>query len=218
MEKVNEIPASPMDFLLFPVWVHKKLSEKITGLIIAFIFVGSYDLFFNKNLIKEGFFEGTPELLIFRIFLFLVFALLVGAIDVICTMVPIAELAIMIGKRSEKYVSSGLPIILMKSYSVSHLLFVIPTAIFVYSGVDWNLVDMNSTPQIRLLFAVLVTVLSIMPFFQLGVIYRTISIRTRIQVFGKLILILATYFWMNLSGSATMFFISIFQGILLKIN
>lgn len=218
MEKVNEIPASPMDFLLFPVWVHKKLSRRITGLIFAFLFVGSYDLFFNKNLIKEGFFEGTPGLLILRIFLFIVFALLVGAIDVICTMVPISELAIMIGKRSEKYVSSGLPIILMKSYSVSHLLFIIPTAIFVYSGVNWNLVDMNSAPQIRLLFAILVTVLSFMPFFQLGVIYRTISIRTRIQVFGKLILIFATYFWMNLSGSAVMFFVSIFQDILFKIK
>lgn len=218
MEKVNEIPASPMDIILFPVWVHKKLSRKIAGLIIAFLFVGSYDLFFNKNQITEGFFEGTPGLLIFRIFLFFVFALLVGAIDVICTMVPISELAIMIGKRSEKYVSSGLPIILMKSYSVSHLLFVIPTAIFVYSGVNWNMVDMNSTQHIRLLFSILVTVLSFMPFFQLGVIYRTISIRTRIQVFGKLIIIMATYFWMNLSGSAVMFFTSIFQDILSRVN
>lgn len=218
MEKVNEIPASPMDFILFPVWVHKRISKKITGLIFAFLFVGSYNLFFYENLIEGGFFEGTPGLLILKLFLFLVFALLVGAIDAICTMVPISELAMLIGKRSEKYVSSGLPIILMKSYSVSHLLFVIPVAIFVYSGVNWNLVDMNSTPQIRLLFAILVTVLSFMPFFQLGVIYRTISIRTRIQVFGKLILILATYFWMNLSGSAVMFFISIFQDILLKIN
>jgi hypothetical protein len=218
MGKVNEIPASPMDFLLFPAWVHKKLSVKITGLILAFLFVGVYDLFFYKNLFKEGFFESKPGLLIFKIFLFLIFALLVGAIDVICAMVPISELAIMIGKRSEKYVSTGMPVILMKSYAVSHMLFIIPIAIFVYSGVNWNLVDMNSTTQIRLIFSILVTVLSFMPLFQLGVIYRTISIRTRIQVFGKLILILATYFWLNLSGSAVMFFVSIFHDILLNIR
>jgi hypothetical protein len=218
MEKVKEIPASPMDFILFPAWVHKKLSIKITGLIIAFLFVGSYDLFFYENLFEEGLFQGTPVLLAIKFILFLVFALLVGAIDVICTMVPISELTIMIGKRSEKFVSNGMPVILMKSYAVSHLLFVIPTAVYVYSGVNWNLVDMNSAPQIRLIFSILITVMSFMPFFQLGVIYRTISIRTRIQIFGKLILIMATYFWMNLSGSAVMFFISIFQDILLSIR
>ena len=40
-------------------------------------------------------------------------------------------------------------------------------------------------------------------YFQLGVIYRTISIRTRIQVFGKMILIVAMYFWMQITGEAT---------------
>lgn len=218
MGKVNEIPASPMDFLLLPVWVHKKLSVRLTGLVIAFFFVGIYDMVFYQNLFKEGFFEGNPGILIIKISLFAIFALLAGAIDVICTMVPISELAIMIGKRSEKYVSPRIPVILMKSYAVSHLLFVIPTAFFVYSGVDWNLVDMTSTSQVRLLFSILITVLSFMPLFQLGVIYRTISIRTRIQIFGKLILILATYFWMNLSGGAAMFFVSLFQDILLNIR
>jgi hypothetical protein len=216
MGKVNEIPASPMDFLLFPVWVHKKLSSKIIGLVFAFFFVGAFDMVFYQDLVKEGFFKGNPGILIFKLSAFVLLSLLVGAIDVICTMVPISELAIMIGKRSEKYVSPRIPVILMKSYAVSHLLFIIPTAIFIYSGIDWNLVDMTSTQLVRLLFSILITVLSFMPFFQLGVIYRTISIRTRIQIFGKLILIMATFFWMKLSGSAVMFFVLIFQDILLK--
>jgi hypothetical protein len=45
-----------------------------------------------------------------------------------------------------------------------------------------------------------------MPYFQLGILYRTLSIRTRIQVFGKLILILAAYFWMQISGTAVVYF------------
>ncbi|NLL67263.1 MAG: hypothetical protein GX236_06145 [Clostridiaceae bacterium] len=216
MGKVDEIPASPMDFLLFPVWVHKKLSVKIIGLIFAFLFVGAFDMFFYQNLIEKDFFAGNPKILTFKFFLFIILSLLVGAIDVICTMIPISELAIMIGTRSEKYVSSRIPVILMKSYAVSHLLFVIPTLLYVYSGVNWELVDMTSTPQVRLLFSILVIVINFMPFFQLGVIYRTISVRTRIQVFGKLILIMATYFWMRFSGGAVMFFVSLFQDILLK--
>ena len=210
MGKVNEISASPMDFLLFPVWCIKAI-YKDNRFNHCFPFVGSYDLFFSRNLFEEGFFKGTPGLIIIKLLLFLIFTLLVGAIDVICTMVPISELAIMIGKRSEKYVSNGMPVILMKSYAVSHLLFVIPTAVYVYSGFNWNLVDMNSAAQVRLLFSVLITVLTFMPFFQLGVIYRTISIRTRIQIFGRLILIMATYFWMNLSGSAVVFYFN-FSG------
>ncbi len=216
MGKVKEIPASPMDFLLFPVWVHKKLSVKRIGLVFAFLFVGVYDMFFYQNLVKEGFFEGNLATLFFKLLLFVLLSLLVGAIDVICTMVPISELAIMIGIRSEKYVSARIPVILMKSYAVSHLLFIVPTALFVYSGVDWSLVDMTSTSQVRLLFSILIIVLNFMPLFQLGVIYRTISIRTRIQIFGRLILIMATYFWMRLSGGAVMFFVSLFQDILLK--
>ncbi|NLB79208.1 MAG: hypothetical protein GX796_10340 [Clostridiaceae bacterium] len=216
MGKVNEIPASPMDFLLFPIWVHKKLSVKVKGLIFAFLFVGVFDMFFYQNLYKEGFFEGNPGSLIFKIFLFVILSLLVGAIDVICTMVPISEMAIMIGKRSEKYVSARVPVILMKSYAVSHLLFVIPTAFFVYSGVDWNLVDVTSTTQVRLIFSILIIVLNFMPLFQLGVMYRTISIRTRIQIFGRLILIMTTYFWMRFSGATVMFFVTLFQDMLLK--
>ena len=173
-------------------------------------------MFFYQNLYKEGFFEGNPGSLIFKIFLFVILSLLVGAIDVICTMVPISEMAIMIGKRSEKYVSARVPVILMKSYAVSHLLFVIPTAFFVYSGVDWNLVDVTSTTQVRLIFSILIIVLNFMPLFQLGVMYRTISIRTRIQIFGRLILIMTTYFWMRFSGATVMFFVTLFQDMLLK--
>ncbi len=213
MEKVNEIPSSPMDIFLLPVRVHKKLSVKIEGLILAFLFVGVFDMVFHQNIIKEGIFQGDFLRLALKLILFLVFSLLLGAVDVICTMVPIAEFAMMIGRRSEKYVSRGLPVIFMKSYALSHLLFIIPSAIYLYSGVDWLTVDMTSPEVIRWLFAVLIVVSNVMPYFQLGIIYRTISIKTRIQVFGKLILVLAMYYWMQLSGEAIVFF----ESLLLKL-
>ena len=213
MEKVNDIPSSPMDIFLLPVRVHKKLSVKIEGLILAFLFVGVFDMVFHQNIIKEGIFQGDFLTLALKLILFLVFSLLLGAVDVICTMVPIAEFAMMIGRRSEKYVSRGLLVIFMKSYALSHLLFIIPSAIYLYSGVDWLTVDMTSPEVIRWLFAVLIVVSNVMPYFQLGIIYRTISIKTRIQVFGKLILVLAMYYWMQLSGEAIVFF----ESLLLKL-
>jgi hypothetical protein len=205
MEKVNEIPSSPLDVFLLPVWVHKRITVKFKGLIFAFLFVGAFDFVFHRNLIKEGFFQGDTRSLILKILLGIAVSLVIGAFDVVCTIVPIAEFAIMIGNRSEKYVNAKFPVILMKSYALSHLLFLVPTAVYLYSGVDWLAVDMNSPFTIRILFAVLFAFMFLMPYLQLGFIYRTISVRTRIQVFGKLILVLATYFWMQLSGEAIAF-------------
>lgn len=205
MEKVNEIPSGPMDVFLLPAWVHKRISVKLEGLILAFLFVGIYDLAFHRNLVEEGFFLEDTGSLILKFLFGIVIAIIIGAFDVVCTMVPISEFAIMIGNRSEKHVNSRLPVILMKSYALSHLLSVVPSAIFIYSGVDWLNVDMTSPQDIRWFFAIIVTILSVLPYFQLGVIYRTISIRTRIQVFGKMILIVAMYFWMQITGEATVF-------------
>lgn len=205
MEKANEISSSPLDVFLLPAWVHKRISVKIKGLVFAFLFVGVFDFVFHRNLIKEGFFQGDIGNLILKFFLGIVISFVIGAYDVICTMVPIAEFAIMIGNRSDKYVNPRFPVILMKSYALSHFLFIIPSAIFLYSGVDWLSVDMNSPLKIRMLFSILIIILNFMPYFQLGVIYRTISLRTRIQVFGKLILVLAMYFWMQISGEAIVF-------------
>lgn len=205
MEKVNEIPSSPLDVFLLPAWVHKKISIKLEGLILAFLFVGIFDFVFHRNLIEEGFFQGDVCNIILKFFLGIVISIVIGAYDVICTVAPISGFATMIGNRSEKYVNPRLPVILMKSYALSHLIFIIPSALFVYSGVDWLTVDMNSPMKTRMLFSILIVVLNFMPYFQLGIIYRTISIRTRIQVFGKLILILAMYFWMQLSGEAIVF-------------
>jgi len=205
MEKVTQIPASPLDFFLLPVWLHRKISIRLPGLLLAFVFVGCFDLLFYDNLFKQAIFVGSPGRLVLRIFLFLFLAFLVGAIDVIITIWPVGDFLQMIGRRSDKYVHKRISVILMKSYALSHILFVIPLALLVYSGVDWTQVGPVSTNQVRILYAVLGTVLPILPLFQLGILYRTISVRTRIQTFGKMIAVLAAYFWMQLSGTAMLF-------------
>lgn len=205
MEKVKEIPASPWDIVLLPVWVHKKLSVRIRGLIVAFLLIGLFDLVMSQNIFELGLITGEPMKMGFKLILTVIAAFVLGAVDVICTMVPIAEFTMMIGRRSEKYVSARLPVILMKSYSLSHILFVIPYAVLNYSGINWNNVDAQAPSSIRLLFSFLVILINVLPYLQLGVIYRTFSVRTRIQVFGKLILLLATYFWIQISSGAIVF-------------
>jgi len=205
MEKVKEIPASPWDIVLLPVWVHKKLSVRIRGLIVAFLLIGLFDLVMSQNIFELGLITGEPMKMGFKLILTVIAAFVLGAVDVICTMVPIAEFTMMIGRRSEKYVSARLPVILMKSYALSHILFVIPYAVLNYSGINWNNVDAQAPSSIRLLFSFLVILINVLPYLQLGVIYRTFSVRTRIQVFGKLILLLATYFWIQISSGAIVF-------------
>lgn len=214
MEKINEIQSGPMDILLLPVWVHKRLSVKNRGLILVFLLIGMFDLIFSKNLIELGFFNGSPQEIIIRVIMFLSASFIVGAVDVIFTIVPISELAIMIGNRSEKFVSARMPVIMMKSYGISHLVFLIPYTAITYSGIDWGAIDVASSMELRLIYSIVMVFVMMAPFFQLGILYRTISIRSRIEVFGKLIIILATYFWMQLSGNAILYIMSIFQSML----
>lgn len=211
MDNLNERQSSPLDILLFPTWLHKKLSSRIEGLLYAFLFVGVFDMFFLTKPIEAGIFKGSIKELIPRIILFLLCSIIVGAVDVICTVVPISELAIFIGNRSEKFVCKRFSVILMKSYFISHLIFVIPYTFYMYSGIQWGSVNMSSSPQIRLVYSILVAILLIVPFLQLGIIYRTITTRTRIELFGRLILILAIYFWMKMSGSAVTYIATLLE-------
>lgn len=205
MEKVTQIPASPMDFFLFPVWIHRRISIRLPGLLVAFLFVGCFDLLFYENLIEQSLFGGSSGRVFLKFILFMILSFLVGAADVVFTIYPLSDFLQMIGRRSEKFVHKKISIILMKSYALSHLLFVVPYALTLYSGVDWTQVGPFSTGHVKVLYAVLATLMPLLPFFQLGILYRTISIRTRIQTFGKMILILAAYFWMQISGTAILF-------------
>ena len=205
MEKINNIPSSPWDFFFLPVWVHRKLSVRFMGLIPAIFFVGFFDMVFYDNILEMGYFTGEPSKIIFRFIVFLLCSFILGAVDVICTMVPIAEFAIMIGKRSEKYVSKAMPVILMKSYALSNILFIVPTALYVYSGIDWTSVSPASSYEVRVLFSVVVTLMLLVPYLQFGILYRTLSVRTKLEKFSKAVLVLSAYFWMQITREVTYF-------------
>ena len=206
MDKVNDIPASPLDMLLLPVWLHKRITVGLNGLFFAFLFVGSFDMFFYRELYASSFFQGNFLQIAFKLIGFAFTAFLVGMLDVVSTMYPVADFARFIGKRSEKYVSPRFPVVLMKSYAWSHVIALLPYGLWSFLGIEWASVNAFSPMAYRLTLAILITVLELLPFGQLGIIYRTISVKTRIQVFGKLILILAAYFWMQLSSNALQFF------------
>ena len=209
-----DIPASPWDIFLFPIWVHRKISVRLRSLLPAFLFVGCFDMFFYRNLVNAGLFNGDILKFAGTFIVFLLLSLMIGVVDVVCTMLPIAEFAVIMGRRSEKYVSGRMPVILMKSYAISHILFIVPTAIYVYSGIEWASIDMSSSSQARLLFSFILVIMSFLAFVQLGVIYRTVSVRTRLQLFDKLIMILVAYFWMQISGGAVVYLEGLFSKIL----
>ena len=58
-----------------------------------------------------------------------------------------------------------MPVILMKSYALSHILFIVPTALYVYSGIDWTSVSPASSYEVRVLFSV-VTLMLLVPYLQ----------------------------------------------------
>ncbi|NMA65003.1 MAG: hypothetical protein GX957_02025 [Clostridiaceae bacterium] len=209
MEKVNEVDFNPWDIFFLPVRVHKNISISIKGLIPAFLFVGIFNMVFYDNIIKRGFFKGDLPNLTEQILLFALLSLIVGAVDIICTAVPIAEFAIVIGRRSEKFVHKRMPVILMKSYALSHILFIIPSAIFMYSGIDFMSVGPSSSMNTRIIFSIIVTVMMLLPYLQFGVFYRTLSVRTKLQTFGKVVLILVAYYWMKITGEVVVYLVNL---------
>jgi len=214
MEKVTQIPSSPMDIFLLPVWVHKKISIRLPGLMAAFLFVGCFDMLFYDNVFEQAVFVGSAGRIFMKFLFFMAVSFIIGAVDTVFTMYPVGDFVQMIGRRSEKYVHKNINVILMKSYALSHLLFVVPYALVLYSGVDWSQVGPFSAGRIRMMYAVLATILPILPFFQMGVLYRTISIRTRIETFGKMIAVFAAYSWMQICGTAILYLESLAYSLL----
>ncbi len=205
MERINNTPSGPWDLFFLPVWVHKRISVKFMGLIPAIFFVGIFDMVFYDNIFEMGYMAGEPGRLVFRLIVFLLCSFIIGAVDVICTIVPIAEFALLMGKRSEKFVNKAMPVILMKSYALSHLLFIVPTALYVYSGIDWMSVNPASPYEVRVISSVVFTLMILVPYLQFGILYRTLSVRTKLEKFSKVVLVLAAYFWMQITREVIFF-------------
>jgi hypothetical protein len=203
MEKVRGSAGSALDCLLMPFAVHRNISRKAAGLAGAFLLVGAFDTVLLQNLARQGIFSGSAGTAAVRVLAAAGWAFLTGLLDVVCVMWPIADFARFLARRRERFISGGIHVILMKSYALSHLLFIIPMAMLIY-----NPVDLNSTPQawsagVKIEFAVLASILRLFPFVRLGIVFRTLGVRSRLDMFPRLLVVAAMYFWLQVVGEMT---------------
>lgn len=200
LEKTRGSAEDPLDYLLMPPIVHRRISRKVTGLAGAFLLVGTFDVVLSRNLLREGFFDCGMLTGAGRAGGLLGLALLLGALDVFLVMWPVADFARMMARLSERFISGGIRIILMKSYALTYLFIVPPTTLLVYNPVDWNTLPESWSSAIRWEFLLLTTILAMVPLLQLGIVFRTLSIRSKLQLLPRLLVLAGMFVWMRMVG------------------
>lgn len=191
---------NPLDFLFMPTTVHRHISRRAIGLVGAFLLVGFFDAILLKNLLREGIFAGPAGLVAVRVALIAILAVLIGTIDVICVMWPVADFARFLARREERFISGGIHVILMKSYSLSHLFFILPTTLLVYNPVDWSSAPAAWSTGVKIEFALLAAILQLVPLVQLGIVFRTLGVRSKLELFSRLMVVALMYLWMQIAG------------------
>ena len=199
-QKTRSMMGSPLDFLFMPTLVHRHISRRAVGLVGAFLLVGFFDAVLLQNLLREGIFAGPAGVVAVRVASVAMLAVIVGTIDVICVMWPVADFARFLARREERFISGGIHVILMKSYALSHLFFIVPTALLVYNPVDWSSAPATWSTGVKIGFAVLAAILQLVPLVQLGIIFRTLGVRSKLELSARLIVVALMYLWMQVAG------------------
>ncbi|HEY8499423.1 MAG TPA: hypothetical protein VIL89_02295 [Clostridia bacterium] len=205
-----EYSRTEWDFFLWPRTWHNRLNTVVATLIPGIIIVGLFDMLTSSNTVIAEFLSARGESgLIARILVFIIISAVIGFIDVFCFAWPIADLCRYLAKRSEKFIAPGFNIILMKSYAYSHIYF-LPLIIYI-NYADFSLENIGpGTPFISKLLAVLFMVmLYTQQFWQLGIMLRTISVKTKLELTGKLIAGAAMFFWSSITANAFYYLIGI---------
>ncbi len=203
LEKTRGAAEGPLDYLLMPPIVHRRISRRVTGLLAAFLLVGAFDVILSRNLLRDGFFQCGTLTGFVRAGGVLLLSLVLGACDVFCVMWPVADFARLMARASERFISGGIRIILMKSYALTFLFIVPPTALLVYNPVDWNTLPESWNPAVRAEFLLLTAILAVAPLLQLGIVFRTLSIRSKLQVLPRLLVLAVMFVWMRMTGELT---------------
>ncbi len=198
--KAHGTAEGPLDYLLMPVSVHRRISRGTTGLASAFVLVGAYDVLISVNLFRSGFFADTITTSLLQGILLVMLSVILGVLHVICTIFPVADFARLLARKSERFISGGIRVILMKSYALSLVLVVIPTLLYVYHPVDWNTDPAIWSVPVQLTHVVLTILLVFAPFFRLAVLYRTLGVRSKLHPVSRLLVIVVLYLWMQVSG------------------
>lgn len=189
-----EYSKNGLDFLLWPRTWHKRFDKTILPLIPLCIFVGVYDVLNAEPSILNDHLLTANSGFALKAVLALLISAAIGFVDVFCFAWPIADLCRYIGKRTEKFVAPGFHFMLMKSYAFSHLMFVPFLVLTMPIGNQTGLVSPDSA--LYSIIAILVVV------WQLAILLRTVSVKTKLESSGRLLVGAAIYIWSSFEAIA----------------
>lgn len=205
-----EYSRNEWDFLLWPRTWHNRLTSVAGTLVPGIIIVGLFDMLTSNETIIARFLSarGEPGFLV-RVLAFILISAVIGFIDVFCYAWPIADLCRYIAKRSEKFITLGFNVIFMKSYAYSHIYF-LPLIVYV-NHADLRIENIGTeTPFIIKLFIALIIIMAnTQIIWQLGIMMRTIGVKTKLELPGKLIAGAVMFFWGYITGYAFYYLINI---------
>ncbi len=182
------------DFILWPRTWHKRINTAVLSLLPLCVFVGLYDVLNADPSILNDYLLAAETGIALKILLAILLSAAIGFIDVLCFAWPIADLCRYIGKRTEKFVAPGFNIVLMKSYALSHLVFLPFLALTMPTGLQTGWLSPEAP-----LFSFIVL---LMVFWQLAILLRTVSVKSKLELQGRLIMGAAIYVWFSFEGTA----------------
>lgn len=208
-----EYSKNGMDFLLWPRAWHRRFNTASLLLIPLCFFVGIYDVLNAEPSILNDYLLAENTGLVPDVLLALLISAAIGLIHVFCFAWPVADLCRYIGKRTEKFVAPGFHIILMKSYAFSHLVFLPFLVLTMPTGLQTGWLS----PEAPLYSFIVI----LMVFWQLAILLRTVSVKTKLETNGRLIVGAAIYVWSSFEAIALSFLLRLSYelfGVLDKIS
>lgn len=189
-----EYSKNGLDLILWPNAWHKRLSATVFPLIPMIIFVGVYDvLSFTPSILDDYLLKGGPAIAL-KIVCAILVAVIIGALDVVLFAWPIADLCRYLARRTEKFIAPGFHVILMKSYALSHMVYV-PLLLLTRQFGDRPAILQEDFSSLQLL--ALITF-----FWQLAILLRTINVKCKLEFPAKLVPGVCIYFWFSFEGFA----------------
>lgn len=213
-----ELSKNEWDFLLWPRTWHKRINSTILTLIPGCIFVGLFDMLGSSPSILKDYILTAESGVFQKSILAILMAVIIGFLDVFCFAWPIADLCKYLARRSEKFIVPGFHVILMKTYAFSHLLFIPSLLLTIPTGLKVENLSQETPFLEHLLVIVLLVYASMQLFWQLGILLRTISVKSKLELSGKLIAGGAIFIWFSLEGGAIGYLIRLAYELLGKLG
>ncbi|NLX77111.1 MAG: hypothetical protein GXZ01_07060 [Clostridiaceae bacterium] len=193
---------SGWDLFLLPREWHRRLNESLVSLVPGFAVVGFFNILCHSRSILVDFILGSTASVFEKTLLFIIAIFLIGFLDVFCFAWPIADLCKYLAKRSNKFIMKGFNIILMKSYAYSHLVFYPVILIVNPTGFEVERLYQEITPATKFVIITLYVWALLQAVIQPGILLRTVSIKSKLDLGEKILVALVMFLWMNLEAQA----------------